>query len=74
MLNHVHRVVKNLTKITKLKKNEFVLDIASNDGSLLKFYNKDIKTFGIDPILEKYRDEYKKINFKIPDFFLQEKL
>ena len=74
MLNHVHRVVKNLTKITKLKKNEFVLDIASNDGSLLKFYNKDIKTFGIDPILEKYRDEYKKINFKIPDFFSARKI
>ena len=41
---------------------------------MLKFYNKDIKTFGIDPILEKYRDEYKKINFKIPDFFSARKI
>ena len=38
MLNHVKGVVKYLSKKTKLKKNEYVLDIASNDGSLLKFY------------------------------------
>ncbi len=74
MLNHVSRVVKNLSKKTKVKKNDFVLDIASNDGSLLNFYKKDIKTFGIDPILEKYKDEYKNINFKIADFFSANKI
>ena len=69
MLNHVNKVVKNLSVKTKLKKNDFVLDIASNDGSLLKYYDKKINTFGIDPILNKYKKEYKKINFKIADFF-----
>ena len=69
MLNHVHKVVKDLSKKTKIKKNDFVLDIASNDASLLNFYNSKIKTFGIDPILEKYKEEYKNINFKISDFF-----
>ena len=48
MLNHVHKVVKDLSKKTKIKKNDFVLDIASNDASLLNFYNAKIKTFGID--------------------------
>ena len=69
MLNHVKHVVNYLSKKTKIKKNDFVLDIASNDGSLLNFYNKNIKTFGIDPILEKYKENYKKINHKIGDFF-----
>ena len=69
MINHVHKVVKYLTKKTKLKKKDYVLDIASNDGSLLKSYNKDIFTFGIDPILNKYKEEYKNINFKVSDFF-----
>ena len=64
MLNHVNKVVKNLSVKTKLKKNDFVLDIASNDGSLLKYYDKKINTFGIDPILNKYKKEYKKINLK----------
>ena len=35
MLNHVKEVVKYLSKKVKLKK-DLVLDIASNDGSLLK--------------------------------------
>ena len=69
MLNHVSSVVKYLSRKTKIKSNDYVLDIASNDGSLLKFYKKDIKTFGIDPILEKYKDEYKNINFKVANFF-----
>jgi hypothetical protein len=74
MINHVNKVVKDLSNKTKLKKNDFVLDIASNDGSLLNFYNKKVKTFGIDPILNKYIDKYKKINFKIADFFSAKKI
>ena len=37
MLNHVKKVVTNISKKAKLKKNNQVLDIASNDGSLLNF-------------------------------------
>ncbi len=69
MLNHVKQVVKYLSKIIKIKKNDYVLDIASNDGSLLNFYNQNVKTFGIDPILEKYKENYQKINYKVGDFF-----
>ena len=69
MLNHVKSVVKYVSQKVKIKKDDQVLDIASNDGSLLKFYNKNIVTFGIDPVLDKYKNEYKKINFKISKFF-----
>ena len=72
MTNHLTSISKKLTKITKLKKNDYVLDIASNDGTLLNSYTiKDIKTVGIDPILEKYKKFYKNINFKISNFFSQ---
>ncbi len=74
MLDHVKKVVKHLSKKTKLKKKEFVLDIASNDGSLLKNYKKNITTFGIDPILNKYIDEYSNINFKVSSFFSADKI
>jgi len=67
-------VVKNLSKLTKLKKNDCVLDIASNDGSLLNYYNKNIVTFGIDPILDKYKNDYKNINYKVSDFFSANKV
>mgnify|MGYP001198757086 CR=1 FL=1 len=74
MLNHVKNVVRYLSKKTNLKKTDNVLDIASNDGSLLNFYNKNITTFGIDPILNKYEDQYQNINYKISDFFSAEKV
>ncbi len=69
MRDHVRKVAEYLSKKTKLKKNDLVLDIASNDGSLLNNYNKNILTFGIDPVLKKFKKEYKNINYKVNDFF-----
>ena len=74
MLDHVKLIVKKLSKLTNLNNKDLVLDIASNDGSLLNFYKKDICTFGIDPILKKYRKNYKNINYKVEDFFSYEKI
>ena len=55
MTNHVKKVVNKLTKIASIKKNEAVLDIASNDATLLNFYNnRSITTFGIDPLVNKF--------------------
>ena len=69
MSNHVKHVVRKLSQNSKLKKNDNVLDIASNDGTLLNNYNKKIITWGMDPILNKFKNEYKKINYKISNFF-----
>ena len=74
MLNHVKNITKILSKKMTLKKNDIVLDIASNDGSLLNFYKKDIITFGIDPILKKYKKNYKNINYSLPNFFSASKV
>ena len=74
MTNHVKSVTKYLSKISKLKKGDHVLDIASNDGTLLNSYNKSIVTFGIDPILAKYKKLYKKINFYSNNFFSKQKV
>ena len=69
MSEHVKSVVKKISKISKLKNGDNVLDIASNDGTLLKNYNNKVITWGIDPILIKFSKEYKKINYKISNFF-----
>ena len=69
MSNHVKSVVKKISKIANLKNGDDVLDIASNDGTLLRKYSRTIKTWGIDPILLKFKNEYKKINHKISNFF-----
>jgi len=69
MTQHVNDVVKESIKIVKLKKKDAVLDIASNDGTLLNFYKKNIFRVGIDPLIKKYKNQYKNINFGIQDFF-----
>ena len=74
MRNHVKKIAKLLAKKTSLKKNDYVLDIASNDGSLLNYYNKNIVKCGIDPILKKYKNNYKNIKYAIPSFFSASKI
>jgi SAM-dependent methyltransferase len=48
---------------------DHVLDIASNDATLLNFYPKNVITVGVDPLVNKYKKYYNKINQKIPNFF-----
>ena len=55
MRRHVKFVVKKISKKVKLKSNDYVLDIASNDGTLLSYYKKNVNTFGIDPLISKYK-------------------
>jgi len=74
MTKHVKNIVKILSKKTKIKNNDFVLDIASNDGTLLNFYNKKIITFGIDPLVKKFSKNYKNINYNVSDFFSAQKI
>jgi SAM-dependent methyltransferase len=69
MTNHVKKIVKKCSALADLKANDHVLDIASNDATLLNFYQKNIITVGIDPLVNKYKRYYKKINYKISNFF-----
>ena len=74
MTNHMKNIKKVLSKKSKLKAGDYVLDIASNDGTLLNCYNKNITKVGVDPLVNKYIKYYKKINYKIPDFFPSKKI
>ena len=74
MTNHVKQIVKETSKLVKLKKNNFVLDIATNDATLLNFYPKNVYKCGCDPILKKFENFYKKIDYKISDFFSYNKV
>ena len=72
MTNHVKSVALNVSKKIKLNTGDAVLDIASNDGTLLNSYpNKGIIKVGIDPVINKYKQYYKKIKCYFPNFFLQ---
>ena len=69
MTNHVSSVVSILNKKSNIKSGDHVLDIASNDGTLLLNYKNKVLKWGIDPILKKFKNEYKSIDYKIASFF-----
>ncbi len=70
MTEHVKLVAKEAQKKIKLFPGELVLDIASNDGTLLNSYSdKSIIKVGIDPLIYKYKKYYKKIDYSFSNFF-----
>lgn len=70
MTEHVQSVVKTACKKIKLISGDAVLDIASNDATLLKSYKgKSIITVGVDPLINKYKKHYSKINYSFSNFF-----
>ena len=66
MVNHLTEITTQVKKIVSFKKGDYVLDIASNDATLLKSYKiPKINYVGIDPTIKKYRKFYpKKIKVK----------
>ena len=69
MINHLKNKVQYLTSLNRLKENSVVLDIGSNDGTLLSFYDENLIKIGIDPTIKKYGSYYKQDIIKVNDFF-----
>ncbi len=69
MTEHVQYVAEEAVKKSIPKNEDFVLDIASNDATLLKSYNKKYTTVGVDPLISKYKKFYNNIDYKLSDFF-----
>jgi 2-polyprenyl-3-methyl-5-hydroxy-6-metoxy-1,4-benzoquinol methylase len=74
MSKHVKKITSILEKKTDLNRGDYVLDIASNDGTLLNSYKRKYFTFGVDPLVNKYKTNYKNINFKVSSFFSRDKI
>ena len=69
MKTHLKNVVKLAKKKVELKNGDNVLDIASNDGTLLNYYQKNVVKVGVDPVLNKFKSNYNNINYSFAKFF-----
>jgi hypothetical protein len=70
MVKHLQRIVRGLEQRVGLEAGDVVLDIGSNDGSLLHSYTEpQIRLIGIDPTIEKFRSFYAQNMEPIADFF-----
>ena len=74
MVQHLKFKVDRLTTKVKLDDLDIVLDIGSNDGTLLNSYNnKNIHRIGMDPTASKFRQYYDENILVIEDFFSKDK-
>ncbi|MDA7467823.1 class I SAM-dependent methyltransferase [Candidatus Pelagibacter ubique] len=69
MKNHLSALTKKIQKLKELTNKNIVMDIASNDGTLLNSYKGNIIKIGCDPILNRFKKNYKNIDHKISNFF-----
>ena len=70
IINHFRELAQKFTNNFKLKKNDLVVDIGSNDGTFLNFFKKKkMKVAGIDPAKNLAKIANKKGIFTIPSFF-----
>ena len=75
MKQGLHNIFKESLKYIKLKKNDVILDIGANDGTLLSYYkSKNLKTIGCEPAknLQKYLK--KNCNFVLKNFWNKNEL
>ena len=69
MIKHLKLKSEKLKKISKLSKNDIVIDIGSNDGTTLRNFEKSNILIGVDPTIKKLKKFYRKDIIAIPDFF-----
>tara|TARA_B110000037_G_scaffold47660_1_gene58320 strand:+ start:1437 stop:2675 length:1239 start_codon:yes stop_codon:yes gene_type:complete len=69
MMGHLKEKSIYLQKKYKISKIEQMLDIGSNDGTFLGFFNQKIKKTGIDPTAKKFKRYYQKDIKIIPKLF-----
>ena len=73
MVKHLKEKVKKITNLVSIKPEDMVIDIGSNDGTLLGLYPNNGAVFvGIDPTGEKFKEYYAKHVKLIPDFFSED--
>ncbi len=72
MIQHLQRRVVDILSRLELSENDVVLDIGSNDGTTLGFYNSNLTRVGIDPTASKFRSYYPPGVSVISDFFSAE--
>ena len=69
MISHLKLKAFSLKNKFNLKSNNNILDIGSNDGTFLSFFNNKFKLFGCDPTIKKFSKYYRKDINQLPHFF-----
>ena len=69
MINHLKKKFISLSNKYNIKKKDKILDIGSNDGTFLNFFDNSKRCYGVDPSAKKLKKYYKKQIKLIPNSF-----
>lgn len=70
MVEHLQKIVAKIEERIKLNDGDLIIDIASNDGTLLSSYkNKNLDLLGIDPTSHKFQEYYPEHVDSAAEFF-----
>ncbi len=75
MVNHIKNKIEYIKRKIKINKGDVILDIGSNDATLLKCFNyKKYELIGIDPTISKFKKYYPKEIKTVANFFSKKNL
>jgi hypothetical protein len=66
---HLKTIVEDLYTYVNIKEGDVVLDIGSNDGTLLSWHDTQATRVGIDPTGSQFKEYYDNDVILVPDFF-----
>ncbi len=69
MVRHLQGIVKEIQGTVTLNPKDLMVDIASNDSTLLQAYPHELTLVGIDPTSAKFKSYYPAHITAIPEFF-----
>lgn len=70
MVDHLNSIVKKIRGTVELEKDDLIIDVGSNDSTLLQAYQDDkLQLVGIDPTVKKFKQFYPSYIEGIPEFF-----
>lgn len=73
MVTHLRAKAEHLQRVAPLQSGDVVLDIGSNDGTLLSYFPQSGNTLiGIDPTAEHFKESYPPHAHRVADFFSPE--
>jgi GDP-mannose 4,6-dehydratase len=68
MREHLKKYKLEIESIVDLKEGDTIVDIGSNDSTMLQYYSRNIKRIGIDPTGSQFKDFYGEVEL-IPTYF-----
>lgn len=69
MSSHLKNKALNLKKKMNLKNSDIVIDIGSNDGTFLSYFDRKFNLIGVDPTIKKFKYKYRKDIKTVANFF-----